>query len=83
MTTATVVTAAAPAGAAPAPKNCDGKMHTERFTVDQVEGKAAWDTLAKGDGWVQFCLFDDTTPMGDGETDFGQPVSSMEWLPVR
>ena len=65
------------------PVNCDGKMHTERFAVDEVEGKQAWDALAKGKGWVQFCLFDDTTPKGDGETDFGQPVSSMVWANVH
>ena len=37
----------------------------------------------KGVAWVQFCLFDDTTPQGDGETDFGQPVSSMVWANVH
>jgi hypothetical protein len=62
---------------------CDGKNHTERFTVDQIEGKSSYGTLVKGDAWVQFCLFDDTTPQGDGETDFGQPVSSMVWAHVR
>jgi hypothetical protein len=64
--------------------NCDGKNHVERFTVDQLEPKGAtYKTLIKGDAWVQFCLFDDTTPQGDGETDFGQPVSSMVWAHVR
>jgi hypothetical protein len=62
---------------------CDGKNHTERFTVDQVEGKSRFGTLVKGDAWVQFCLFDDTTPQGDGESDFGQPVSSMVWTHVH
>jgi hypothetical protein len=64
--------------------NCDGKNHVERFTVDQVEGKAGqWGTLTKGVGWVQFCLFDDTTPRGNGEDDFGEPVSSMVWTHVN
>ena len=61
------------------PVVCDGKTHTSRFTVDQVEGKDGYDPLRKGKAWVQFCLFDDTTPKGDGQTDFGQPVSSMVW----
>jgi hypothetical protein len=65
------------------PVTCDGKTHTERFTVDQIEDKSAWDTLTKGKAWVQFCLFDDTTPKGDGQTDFGEPVSSMVWAQVH
>ena len=66
------------------PVDCDGKTHTERFAVDQLEGKAGgWETLTKGSAWVQFCLFDDTTPKGDGETDFGEPVSSMVWAHVN
>ena len=65
------------------PVTCDGKTHTQRFTVDQVEGKDAWASLSKGQAWVQFCLFDDTTPKGDGQTDFGEPVSSMVWAFVH
>jgi hypothetical protein len=65
------------------PVVCDGTTHTSRFTVDQVEGKASYKTLVKGLAWVQFCLFDDTTPKGDGQTDFGQPVSSMVWKHVH
>jgi len=64
------------------PVTCDGKTHTERFTVDQVE-VAGYKTLTKGVAWVQFCLFDDTTPKGNGTTDFGQPVSSMVWKHVH
>jgi hypothetical protein len=66
------------------PVTCDGKNHTERFAVDQLEleGLGAG-TLVKGEAWVQFCLFDDTTPKGDGVTDFGQPVSSMVWVHVN
>jgi len=62
---------------------CDGKTHTERFTVDQLEGKSSFGTLVKGQAWVQFCLFDDTTPQGDGGNDFGEPVSSMVWTNVN
>jgi hypothetical protein len=65
------------------PINCNGKTHTARFTVDQLEGKSGYKTLIKGSAWVQFCLFDDTTPKGDGVTDFGQPVSSMVWARVH
>jgi hypothetical protein len=65
------------------PITCNGKTHTARFAVDQVEGKAGYKTLRKGVAWVQFCLFDDTTPKGDGVTDFGQPVSSTVWKHVH
>jgi hypothetical protein len=61
------------------PVNCDGKFHISEFTVDQIEGKQAYKTLKRGLAYVQFCLFDDTTPQGNGTTDFGQPVSSMKW----
>ncbi len=62
---------------------CDGQRHIGTFTVDQVEDKSSYGTLRKGWAWVQFCLFDDTTPRGNGTTDFGQPVSSMVWKHVR
>jgi hypothetical protein len=52
---------------------CDGRTHVARFTVDQLE--QGFGHLAKGDAWVQFCLFDATT----GEI----PVSSMEFVHVR
>jgi len=65
------------------PIQCDGKNHVARFTVDQLEDKSAYGTLVKGKAWVQFCLFDDTTPQGNGTTDFGQPVSSMVWANVH
>jgi hypothetical protein len=35
---------------------CDGKRHTGAFTVDQTE--QGFGTLARGAGYVQFCLFD-------------------------
>jgi hypothetical protein len=59
--------------------NCDGHLNSGTFTVDQIEGKQSYQTLTRGKAWVQFCLFDDTTPRGDGESDFGAPVSSMVW----
>jgi hypothetical protein len=65
------------------PITCDGKNHVARFSVDQLEGKQSYGTLVKGTAWVQFCLFDDTTPKGNGTTDFGQPVSSMVWVNVH
>jgi hypothetical protein len=52
---------------------CDGMNHVTTFSVDQVE--QGFGTLAKGDAWVQFCLFDSTTPM--------EPVSDMEFMHVR
>jgi hypothetical protein len=61
---------------------CDGQRHVGEFTVDQVEDKSSYGTLRKGWAWVQFCLFDDTTPRGNGQTDFGEPVSSMVWKHV-
>jgi hypothetical protein len=61
------------------PINCDGRFHVAEFTVDQLEGKQSYQALKRGLAYVQFCLFDDTTPQGDGQTDFGQPVSSFQW----
>jgi hypothetical protein len=61
------------------PIRCDGRIHLDRFKVDQIEDKGTYKPLTWGKAWVQFCLFDDTTPKGDGETDFGQPVSDMSW----
>jgi len=53
--------------------HCDGMNHVGTFTVDQTE--QGFGTLAKGEAWVQFCLFDATTPNG--------PVSDMEFMHVR
>jgi len=52
---------------------CDGQNHVTKFTVDQTE--QGFGTLAKGEAWVQFCLFDATTTSA--------PVSSMRFLHVR
>jgi hypothetical protein len=54
------------------PVTCDGKWHTEVFTVDQVEpnwngGGVKPGALAKGDAWVQFCLT--SGDEGDGYSD--------------
>jgi hypothetical protein len=43
------------------PVTCDGRWHTEVFTIDQAEpnwngGGVKPGALAKGDAWVQFCL---------------------------
>ncbi len=56
----------------PAPEayTCDGRWHTDTFTIDTLErGKGE---LRKGEAWVQFCLV--------GATAF---VSDMEYLHVR
>jgi hypothetical protein len=52
---------------------CDGMNHVTTFSVDQ--GEQGFGTLAKGEAWVQFCLFDSTTP--------DAPVSDMEFMHVR
>ena len=52
---------------------CNGKWRVDTFTVDQVEW--GFGALAKGEGYVQFCLFDATT----GE----MPLSQNEFLHVR
>jgi hypothetical protein len=54
---------------------CDGKNHVASFTVDQSE--QGFGTLAKGDAWVQFCMFDATTP------EPMPPTSDMEFMHVR
>ena len=55
------------------PVTCNGKWQVGTFTVDQVEW--GFGELAKGEGYVQFCLFDATT----GE----MPLSQNEFLHVR
>jgi hypothetical protein len=54
---------------------CDGKMHVDWFSVDQTE--QGFGTLARGMAWVQFCMFDATTPEPAG------PISDMEFMRVR
>jgi hypothetical protein len=51
---------------------CDGKIHVDTFEVDQLEPvwgseepkSAVYEPLAKGVGYVQFCLYDETTGEG-------------------
>jgi hypothetical protein len=57
---------------------CDGHTHVSLFTVDRSE--YGYGTLQKGDAYVQFCMFDATTPVEGPE---GQPISSMQFVHVR
>jgi hypothetical protein len=54
------------------PVTCDGRIHLQKFTVDQEEPyftengptgakSDIYAPLARGRGYVQFCLFDDNT----------------------
>jgi hypothetical protein len=52
---------------------CDGKWQQQKFTVDQVEW--GFGQLAKGEAYVQFCLFDDYNTTA--------PLSENEFLHVR
>ena len=49
---------------------CDGKWHTDKFTIDTLE--QGFGELEKGQAWVQFCLI--------GETTF---LSESRWVAVR
>ena len=54
------------------PVTCDGRWHTQVFTVDQVEpnwngGGVKPGALARGEAWVQFCLT--SGDEGDGYSD--------------
>lgn len=57
---------------------CDGRTHVSLFTVDRSE--FGYGTLQKGDAYVQFCMFDATTPVEGPE---GEPISSSEFVHVR
>ena len=53
--------------------DCDGKVHVQTFTVDQVETDSFGfpnGDLEEGFGYVQFCLFD--------ENFAEEPLSDME-----
>jgi hypothetical protein len=73
------------------PVTCTGKWQTQTFTVDQVEVpppgspwvRGGQGPLAKGEGYVQFCLFDDNFPMPQGPEGHGEPLSRNEFLHVR
>ena len=55
---------------------CDGRIHVDTFEVDQLEPvwgseepkSAVYEPLARGVGYVQFCLYDEVTGEG-GATD--------------
>jgi hypothetical protein len=56
--------------------NCDGRLHVQRFTVDQVETSefgVPLSPLERGFGWVQFCLFDDNFPIPPENPETGMP----------
>jgi hypothetical protein len=56
---------------------CDGKPHTQRFSVDKVEpGKKG--KLRKGYAWLQFCL-----TYGDTEENSGIEVYKLGWVKVK
>ena len=59
------------------PITCDGKWHTDTFTVDQLERATpnTFGPLARGKAWVQFCVFDATTTT--------EPISSMEFVNIN
>lgn len=58
--------------------DCDGRTHVGRFIVDREEfGRGA---LQRGRAYVQFCLFDATTPVTDPEV---APISDFEFVNVR
>ena len=52
--------------------DCDGKIHVGRFSIDQMEPvwgtnapkSTVYEPLAKGVGYVQFCLYDELTGEG-------------------
>jgi hypothetical protein len=57
--------------------NCDGRLHVQRFTVDQVETSefgVPLSPLERGFGWVQFCLFDDNYPIPPENPETGIPL---------
>ena len=69
---------------------CDGRIHVDTFEVDQLEPlwgsddpkSSVYEPLAKGVGYVQFCLYDETTGEG-GATDnsFRNPADGAGMLP--
>jgi hypothetical protein len=56
--------------------DCDGRLHLQRFTVDQVETQQFGippSSLERGWGWVQFCLFDANYPIPPENPETGMP----------
>ncbi len=59
--------------------NCDGRLHLQFFTVDQVETQGFGippSPLRFGWGYVQFCLFDDNFPIPPENPELGTPFSN-------
>ncbi len=57
--------------------NCDGHLHLQLFTVDQVETAQFGippSPLKFGWGYVQFCLFDDNYPIPPENPEQGMPL---------
>jgi hypothetical protein len=62
--------------------DCDGRLHVQRFTVDQVETSefgVPLLPLERGWGYAQFCLFDDNYPANpdNPEDPNSAPFSDM------
>jgi len=58
--------------------DCDSKVHVGTFTVDQDEiGPSG--QLARGWGYVQFCLFDDNYPAVGDDPETLMPYSDMHF----
>jgi hypothetical protein len=56
--------------------DCDGRVHVQRFTLDQIETAGFGippSPLERGWGFVQFCLFDDNFPLPTDPESFGNP----------
>jgi hypothetical protein len=72
------------------PINCNSKVHIGTFTVDQQEpyfteagptGQKSdiYEPLARGWGYVQFCLFDDQYPATGNDPSTLAPFSDMRF----
>ena len=64
------------------PITCDSRIHVGRFEVDQLEPlwgsdepkSTVYEPLAKGSGYVQFCLYDELTGEGGATDNAFRPV---------
>jgi hypothetical protein len=58
--------------------NCDGRLHLQRFTLDQVETSDFGippSPLKFGWGYIQYCLFDDNYPIPPENPEQGTPFT--------
>jgi hypothetical protein len=58
--------------------NCDGRLHLQRFTLDQVETSEFGIPKAPlkfGWGYIQYCLFDDNFPIPPENPEQGMPFT--------